>query len=68
MFMYIGQENTTEKVVTKSTDTEPTDQLDTISEKLSIKDIKDDNTELEDEIKDPLDETIDLKTMDESSI
>ena len=68
MFMYIGQENTTEKVVTKSTDTETTDQLDTISEKSSIKDIKDDNTELEDEFKDPLDETIDLKTMDESSI
>ena len=68
MFMYIGQENTTEKVVTKSTDTETTDQLDTISEKSSIKDIKDDNTELEDEFKDPLDETIDQKTMDESSI
>ena len=68
MFMYIGQENTTEKAVTKSTDNETTDQLDTISEKSSIKDIKDDNTELEDEFKDPLDETIDLKTMDESSI
>ena len=68
MFMYIGQENTTEKAVTKSTDNETTDQLDTISVKSSIKDIKDDNTELEDEFKDPLDETIDLKTMDESSI
>ena len=66
MFIYIGQENTTEKVVTKSTDTETTDQLDTISEKSSIKDIKDDNTELEDEVKNPLDETIDLKTMESS--
>ena len=55
VYIYIGQENTTEKVVTKSTDTETTDQLDTISEKSSIKDIKDDNTELEDEVKNPLD-------------
>ena len=66
MFIYIGQENTTEKVVTKSTDTETTDQLDTISENSSIKDIKDDNTELEDEVKNPLDETNDLKTMESS--
>lgn len=36
-------------------------QLDTISEKSSIKDIKDDNAEVEEEIKEHIHETIDLK-------
>ena len=54
--------------MTKSNDPKTTDKLDTISEKSSIKDVKDDNTEVEDEVKDPVDETIDLKTMDESSV
>ena len=52
----------------KSTDTKTSDKLDTISEKSSIKDIKDDNTEVDDEFKDPVDEAIDLKTIDESSV
>ena len=50
------------------TDSESANQLDTISEKSSITDIKDDNTEVEEEVKDHIDETIDLKNMDESSV
>ena len=61
----VGKENTTEKPVT---DSESANQLDTISEKSSITDIKDDNTEVEEEVKDHIDETIDLKNMDESSV
>ena len=63
-FLCVGKESTTEKPVA---DSEIANQLDTISEKSSIKDIKDDNTEVEEEVKEA-DKTIDLKNMDESSV
>ena len=47
--------------------TENKNKLDTIAES-SIKDNEGDNTEIEDENKEHVDETNDLKNMDESSV
>jgi len=59
---YIDEDNVTEMGVTKLGET--IDQLDTISEKSSI---KDDNTEIE-ESKEHVEETIAVSNMDESSV
>lgn len=60
----IAKEDTTEMVVPNN---ENKNQLDTISESF-IKDNEGDNTEIEDENKECVDETNDLKNMDESLV
>jgi len=60
---YVDEDNVTEMGVTKLGET--TDQLDTISEKSSI---KDDDTEIEKESKERVEETLALSNMVESSV